>query len=191
LLGDIYVAQDARDLALPVYLEAIERDDTPDNSRVLRAAELLVSRGGHDEARALFAKIREVHASRLTDEEEMRLLKLEARVAMSSGAGEDGIQTLEEIIRRNPMDGEALLLAGDYYARNDQREKAEFRYATAANIEAHRAEAWVKHAQLLVRVRKYPEALDLLRRAQRLRPRDTVQRYLERVEVAAARAIRS
>jgi tetratricopeptide (TPR) repeat protein len=191
LLGDIHLMQDARDLALAAYLEALDRDDGQPAERALRAADLLIARGGYTEARQLFAKIRGTHSADLDEEEQMRWLKLEARVAMATGEGDDGIRVLEEIIGRNPMDGEALLLAGDYYARNDQRERAEFRYASAAQIEAYRADAWVKHAQLLVQERKYPEALELLRRAQRLQPSDAVQRYLERVEVAAAQAVRS
>ena len=51
---------------------------------------------------------------------------------MATGEGEKAIKTLEQIIEKDPLDGEALLLAGDYYAKNDQREKAEFRYQTAA-----------------------------------------------------------
>jgi tetratricopeptide (TPR) repeat protein len=191
LLGDVHLMQDSRDLALASYLEAIDQGDGQPVARALRAADLLIARGGYSEARQLFAKVRETQAADLDEEEEMRLLKLEARVAMATGEGADGIRVLEEIIGRNPMDGEALLLAGDYYAGNDQRERAEFRYITAAQIEAYRADAWVKHAQLLVHERKYPEALELLRRAQRLQHSDAVQRYLERIEVAAAQAVRS
>jgi Flp pilus assembly protein TadD len=115
----------------------------------------------------------------------MRLLKLESKAAIAAGEGEKAIQTLEQIIARNPLDGEALLLAGDYYARHGQPEKAEFRYDTAGKLEGFEADAFVKHAQLLIQSQKYVPALELLRKAQRAKPRDNVQRYLEKVEQRA------
>jgi len=183
LLGDLYLAQEARELALPAYLEAIEKDDGKNAAKALRPAQILVSRGAWDDARRLFEKIR--GGAALSGEDELKLLKLESKVAMQTGGGEDAIKVLEQIIGRNPLDGEALLLAGDYYARNDQKEKAELRYDTASKIEGFAADAFVKHAHLLVQLQKYPKAVELLHKAQKARPRDNVQRYLEKVEQLA------
>ena len=43
----------------------------------------------------------------------------------------------------------------------------------------------MKHAQLLVQSQKYAQAVELLRKAQKVKPRDNVQRYLEKVEQLA------
>ncbi len=48
LLGDLYMAQDARELALGTYLEAIEKDAGKNPAKALRPAEILVSRGAWD-----------------------------------------------------------------------------------------------------------------------------------------------
>lgn len=189
LLGDLYMAQDSPALALPAYLESMEKDERI--GRALRTAEILTTRGSYVEAGAMFARIHELHAGNMSDEELTKLQRLEAQVALGTGDGVRAIEMLEEIIRRNPLEGEALLLAGDYYARHDQPEKADFRYQTASNLEAYRADAWVKQAELRVQSRSYAEAAELLRKAQKLRPRDHIQRYLEKVELAAARAVRS
>ncbi len=98
------------------------------------------------QARKLMAKIRSGGA--LGPEDELKLLKLESKVAMSTGEGDKAVQTLEQIVEKNPLDGEALLLAGDYYARNGQPEKAEFRYDAAAKLDGFQADAFLKHAQL-------------------------------------------
>jgi Flp pilus assembly protein TadD len=190
LLGDLYLAQEARELALGAYLEAIEKDDGANIAKALRPAQILVSRGAWDEANKLFAKIRGAKAA-LSSADELKLLKLESKVAMSTGAGAEAIKVLEQIIERNPLDGEALLLAGDYYARNDQREKAEFRYDTASKLQGYEADAFVKRAQLLVQSRKYAQAAELLHKAQKAKPRDNVQRYLEKVEQMARNSGRS
>lgn len=189
LLGDLYMNQDARDLALGAYLEAIEKDGGQNPARALRPAQILVSRSAWDEARKLFAKIREV-PGKLSAEDELKLLKLESKTQIAAGEGEKAILTLEQIVQRNPLDGEALLLAGDFYARNGKPELAGIRFDTASKLEGFEADAFVKHAQLLVQSQKYAPAVELLRKAQKAKPRDNVQRYLERVE-QLARAGRS
>jgi tetratricopeptide (TPR) repeat protein len=188
LLGDLYMTQEARDLALDAYLRGIEKDGGQNPAKALRPAQILVSRGAWDEASALFTKIRSGPA--LASEDELKLLKLEAKVAIASGHGEKAITTLEEIVKKNPLDGEALLLAGDYYSKNGQPEKAAYRYETAATLPPTEPDALVKHAQLLVQSRKYPQAAELLKKAQKVKPRDNVQAYLEKVE-QLARAGRS
>ena len=183
LLGDLYMAQEARDLALASYLDALEKDGGQNPARGLRPAQILVGRGAWDEARQLFARIR--GAGALAGPDELKLLKLESKTAMASGEGEKAVGTLEQIIQKDPLDAEALLLVGDFYAKNGQREKAEFRYQTAASIQGFEADAFVKHAQLLVQSQKYTQALELLRKAQKAKPRDNVQRYLEKIEQLA------
>ena len=184
LLGDLYMAQDARDLALSAYLEAVEKDGGQNLAKALRPAQILVSRGAWDEARTLFAKIHNAGGS-LLPADELKLLKLESKVAMSTGNGEKAIETLEHVIQKDPLDAEALMLAGDFYAKSGQKEKAEFRYQTASGISGFEADAFVKQAQLLVQSQKYALAAELLRKAQKVKPRDNVQRYLERVDQLA------
>jgi len=184
LLGDLYMAQDSRDLALSAYLAAMDKDGGQNPAKALRPAQILVSRGAWEEARQLFAKIR-ADGLPLSGTDELKLLKLESKVAMSTAAGEKAITTLEQIIQKDPLDAEALMLAGDYYAKNEQKEKAEFRYQTAAGISGYEADAFLKHAQLLVQSQKYMQAAELLKKAQKAKPRDNVQRYLDKVEQLA------
>jgi tetratricopeptide (TPR) repeat protein len=189
-LGDLYMAQDSRDLALAAYLEAMDKDGGQNPAKALRPAQILVSRGAWSEARQMFAKIRAASAP-LAGADELKLLKLESKVAMAAGAGDTAIATLEQIIQKDPLDAEALLLAGDYYAKHEQKEKAEFRYQTAAGITGFEADAFVKHAQLLVQSQKYAQAAELLKKAQKVKPRDNVQRYLDKVEQLARNSGRS
>ena len=184
LLGDLYMTQETRDLALSAYLEALEKDGGANPGKALRPAQILVSRGAWDEARKLIAKMRD-SIGNLNPADELKLLKLESKVAMATGEGSKAIDTLEQIIQKNPLDGEALLLAGDYYSKNGQPEKAEFRYQTAASMEGFQADAFVKYAQLLVQTQKYAKAAELLHKAQKVKSRDNVQRYLEKVEQLA------
>jgi predicted Zn-dependent protease len=184
LLGDVYMTLEARELALEVYLEAVDKDGGQNAAKALKAVQILASRSAWEESRKLMATIRARNAA-LAEADELKLLKLESKVALATGAGNEAIRVLERIIKRNPLDGEALLMAGDYYAKNDQREKAEFRFDTASKLPGFEADAWVKQAQLLVQAQKYTQAVELLHKAQKAKPRDNVQRYLEKVEQLA------
>lgn len=190
LLGDVYLTTESRDLALAAYRDAMDKDGGQNPAKALRAAQVLAGRGAWTEAAQLLERIRQSGTS-LAAADDLKLLKLESRVALARGAGAQAIGTLEQIIQKDPLDGEALLLAGDYYARNSQREKAEMRYQLAAGLAGFEADAFVKHAQLLVQSQKYPQAVELLRKAQKVKPRDNVQRYLDKVEQLARNAARS
>ena len=117
------------------------------------------------------------------------LLKLEARLSMAEGGGSPETATiLEEVVKLDPLDGEALLLLGQHYAKQNQPDRAMFYYERAASIEAFEARAKIRHAQVLVGLRRYADALPLLQRAQEIKPNDDVARYLEQVEsIAQAR----
>jgi len=182
LLGDIYLTMDARELALGAYLEGIAKDGATDLARSLRAADILVRSGAWTEGGKLIQEIRRLHGGKLGAEEDMKLLKLESRVAMAAGEGEKAAGVLEQIIQRNPLDGEALLLLGDHFARAGEKEKAAFRYELAAKLAEFEPDSLVKQAQLLVSDRKFERAVEQLRKAQKLKHRDNVQRYLESVE---------
>lgn len=184
VLGDLYLSQESRDLALGAYQDAMRKDPGSSAARALRAADLLVGRGAFEEARTLFAQLRAAPGG-IAGPDELKLLKLESKTALAAGDSAAAIRTLDLVIERNPLDGEALLLSGDCHARGGDREKADFRYETASKIQGFEADAMLKQAQLQVQRQKYVQALELLRKAQKLKPRDNVQRYLERVEQLA------
>lgn len=186
-LGDIYVNEGLLDVAADVYIEALERaPQGGDPKRGLRNGEVLAARGAAADATRLLARIKVVFGDRLGLEERKRLLKLEARLAAASGeAGETQIALLNEIVSLDPLDGDALILLGQYFAAAKNVEKACFFFERAAGIEKVEAEARLRHAQLLVRNGRYADALPLLKRSQELRPRDDVARYIEQVERAA------
>jgi len=181
-LGDIYMAEESTDLALPVYQDAIREAGTKDISRSLRTAKLLVSRGALDEAKKLFASVREAGGNKLEKGHELDLLKSEAKVATAEGEAGRAAKILLSVVERDPLDGEALLLIGDHFLSVDEIEKAEFRYDLASKIEGVAADAFVKLAQLRVKQEKYDDAIALLNKAQKIDHRDTVQNYLEAIE---------
>jgi tetratricopeptide (TPR) repeat protein len=186
-LGDIYVNEGALDLAADAYRRALEKDPAAANPALfLRDAEVLAARGASDAAGRLLDRAQALCGDRFGAEENKRQLKLRARLAAAEGrAAEEQAALLEKLAALDPLDGEALLLLARHEASRNNLEKACFLFERVEGMEKFEAEARLRHGQTLVRAGRYAEAVPLLKRAQELRPRDDVARYLEQVERAA------
>jgi len=185
-LGDIYLSESLLDLASQAYARALAKDPAQSPARIIRSTEGLASRGGMDQARTLIAKVKGTGGPALSDADKRKLLKMEARLSMAGGAGDEATaKVLEEVIELDPLDGEALMLMGQYHARGGRPDQAILFYERAARIDAFAANAKVKMAQIYVTQARFGEALPLLRDAQSIRPREDVARYIEQVERAS------
>lgn len=191
-LGDIYLGQESGDLALPIYQEAIAKSGGADVKRSLRTAKILVSRSALADAKNLFGAIRTAAAGKLGNDDELELLKLEAKVLVAEGDSTGAVNLLGQVVGRDPLDGEALILIGEHHlrlvdqsegaTRHDHFAKAENRFDLASKISGFKADALVKLAQLRVKQEKLDAAITLLNKAQKIDPRDSVQSYLEAIE---------
>jgi tetratricopeptide (TPR) repeat protein len=181
-LGDIYVNEGLWDLAASAYGAALDSDPQQDPGRPLRWVAVLSQRGATTQGRALLERMKSAYGERLDAAVRKDLLRQEARLAAAEGADAEALRVLLEIVALDPLDGEALLLLGQQYTRADDLEQAQFYYERAESLEAFEADAKVRRAQILVRQSKYRDAVPLLKRAQEIKPRDDVARYLEQVE---------
>lgn len=182
-LGDIYVTENLPDLAVSAYVRAIRIDPAQSASRPIRSAEALAGRGAFEQSRLVAKEIHSVFEKTMPDGDRRRLLKVEAKLSMAEGAGGDEtVLLLEEIVKLDPLDGEALMLLGQHYEKKSEPDRAIFYYERAASVDAFEAEAKVRHAKVLVGLNRHTDAVPLLRRAQEIKPRDNVARYLEQVE---------
>lgn len=182
MLGDIYINEELYSMAANAYIRAMERAKDGNAERAIRSAKILSVRGALDETRQLIAKIESIYGNQILPDDRKAVLKLKARIAVANESGGEEARVLEEIVELDPLDGEALILLGQYYQRSGDTEKAAFYFERAAKIEPFEADAKIRHAQLLVSNGKYAEALPLLRRAQTIKPRENIQDYVEQVE---------
>ena len=135
-----------------------------------------------DEAGALLAGVERVHGDTLEESLRKDVLRAKAKVAVAQGDSAAEAATLEEVLSIDPLDGDALILLGQYYGRSEEPDKAALYFERAAAISGFEADAMVRHAQMLVRDGKFKEAVPLLKQAQTIKPRDAIQDYLEQVE---------
>jgi tetratricopeptide (TPR) repeat protein len=179
-LGDIYVNEGLFELASQAYGEAFKAAPDKGLPGLLRAAEILTARSALDEARALLALATE--GASAGKKERKQILKLRSRIALAERKDAEAAQVLDEVVREDPLDGESLILLGQYHARSGQTEKAVFLFERAEGIPDFEADAKVRHAQLLVQGGNYAGALPLLRRAQDIKPRDSVGKFIDELE---------
>ncbi len=182
MLGDIYVNEELFAPAVDCYVRSIGLDPECELDRFIRAAKALTARGALEETNRLVAAIENARAGSLDEDEEKELLRLQARLALAEGAGDKEASILEKLVELDPLDGGAFILLGQHSTRAGDSERAIIYFERAAALEEFEAEAKVRHAQVLVGMSRYTEALPLLRRAQLLDPRDNVQAYLDQVE---------
>ena len=128
------------------------------------------------------AKLQSYAGDKVDADKKKKMLKLEAKIASAEGKSKESAEVLEKILADDPLDGDALLLLGQHYAKNNQPEKAIFLFERAAGMDQFEADAKVRHAQVLVSTGKYDEAVPLLKRAQEVKPRESIARYLEQIE---------
>lgn len=188
ILADIYANDGLFAEAVPVYLKALELDAATTPDRALRAARMMTGRGDVESAKNLLAGVEAHFGEDLPDGTATEVLKLRAKIAVREGRGEDEIEVLRQIVDRDPLDGDGLILLADALARNEKIEEAIQMLETAASIENFEAEAKLQHGRLLVQQKRFSEAVPLLKASLQINDKESVRNYLESVEKAARTA---
>lgn len=185
LLGDIYMNNEAPDLALDAYVAAVDKAESGDLQALIRASELFTRTGNAEQAKTMIDRTRGRFDDDLSEEQELKLLTLEAKIARREGNDESAVTALKEIIERDSLNGGAILELADYYAGQGDMSKANNRFEQARKIEGYEREALVAQGRALVREKRYKEALPLLRRALEIKSNSNLEDYADRVERAA------
>jgi tetratricopeptide (TPR) repeat protein len=184
LLGDIYTNNNSPDLALTAYLEAVKAASSENLKPLIRAAEIFTRNGNYTQATAM-AETTRAKFSELTTEDDLNLLTIEAKIARAQGDDDSAVATLNKIVERDALNGEAIIELANYYAEQGDMAKAINRFEQAQKINAFERPALVAHAQARVRNNNYQDALPLLRRALQLKSDTNLEDYTNRVERAA------
>lgn len=181
LLGDILLNEGLADLALERYGDAVAKGTLP-VSKLMRAAEGLSQRGQTSQALELIGKIEGQYAADLSPADELSLLNLKAEAAIAQGDSEKASGILESIVSKDPLNGKALILLGDYHRGEGDLEQAMIQYERASKVSGFEAQGLVAWARLQVSQRQYKEALINLRRANALDPKQYLSDYIDRLE---------
>lgn len=192
-LGDIYSGKGLYDLAVSAYVRAMKKSPEKGPKRAIRAANYIAGQGALDETDSLVKAIEATHGSSLETAQRTSLLHLRARVAVSREASDEQAAILKQIIDVDPLDGEALMLLGNHEFRmagrpgldaerkRDREAQALVYFQRADKIERYEADSKVRQGQIFASQKQYVKAVGALQRAQELKPRDNVQKFLNDV----------
>lgn len=184
LLGDIYINQNAPELALSAYLDAVKLAQSEDLEALVGAASALTQTGNYPQAGRLIQQTRQQFTAPIEAGSELKLLTLEAKIARAQGEHATALSLLKRIIERDALNGEALIELANYYAEQGELAKAINRYQQAEKIEAYQRPALIAHAQARVREHDYQAALPLLRRALQIQYDENLEAFTRRVKRA-------
>lgn len=181
LLGNIYINQEDTGMALTAFEDAMDVRPAARVDEIVQATESLANYAAYDEAEELVTRIRSDYSS-ISDELEMRLLNVTSQIQIATGRGVEAAATLEKILERDPLNGPALLTLAHFYGQTGEVERAILMYERAADLPEFQVRALTRHGQLMVREKRYEDAIDLLSHAQSLEYKDSVADYLEQVQ---------
>ncbi len=185
LLGDIYMNAGMYDLAKNAYLDVIRSDKSGGQfTTAYRAAELLIRTRSFDSAKEILNSVDARYAKELSQEDELKVLTLKAKVARAEGREKEAAKLLESIVDRDGTRGEALLELASYYHGRGQEERAILLVERARKLDDFEYRALLEHAQFAVTGRDYAKAAELLRDALAIKREPRVERFLARVEGA-------
>ncbi|MGJ3242805.1 MAG: tetratricopeptide repeat protein [Opitutales bacterium] len=184
LLGDLLMQENLAEEALEAYKVSLAKGGNMQNQQFIRAATVLVNQGNFAEGLEYLEEIEKARGEELTDKQRMTVLNTRSEIYLATGRQDEAAETLETIIAEDPANGQALLLLAEYYSNQGDIEQAVFFYERAQNLRDYEVKALVDHARLMVQEKNFEKAVELLRRAQLIEPRDNVERYLEAVEKA-------
>lgn len=198
LLGNLYMEGNQPQLALLAYLASMEKSQKLDLQRTLKSAKILSDYGYPDKADEFITQIRIKAGESISDADRLRLMLTEVSVAQAKGQQDRVGALLSQLVGLQPANGEVLLELArhkDLLARDESNEEtrsklvveAKTNYQLAARIESVAYSANLGLGQMLVRERRYVEAMPHLQAALSAKKSDNLEQYVSRVRRAADR----
>ena len=198
LLGNLYMEQGEAQLALYAYLAAIDKSSTFNVTRALKSARILSDYGFPDKAEDFLTKIRPKLGNAPAKADQIAFLLTEVRVAQAENNHDQAGASLAKLIELDPANGEVLLELARHLDLRSREEtdaekhakfvqEAKTNYQLALKTDAVAYQANLGLGQMLVRERRYPEALPYLQTALGLKKSESLEQYTSRVRRAADR----
>jgi tetratricopeptide (TPR) repeat protein len=176
----------------------MQKSEQLDVKRSLKTAKILLGYGAPAEATQYIEAVRGREGEALPLEELVELLLVEAEAAQAAGDRARVGELLDRILEIKPGDGQALVQRGihlEEVAKHatdpDGQERLVAKASTSFRLALEKPEvayqANLRYGQMLVRQRKFVEALPFLKTALELQPSDNLTQYVRRVERPAER----
>lgn len=200
LLGNLYMDQGEPQLALIAYLAAMDKSPTLNVATAVKSADILNNYGFPDKAMTFVNRVRAKAGESISDSDRTALELVEVKIARSAGDYDRVGRILEDLLKRDPANGEVLLELGKHYdslAKASDDEETERKYLTEAKTRLQIAAgregdvgygANLTLGQILTRQQDYVSAMPYLEKAGQMQPNnDNLKSYISKVRRAADR----
>jgi tetratricopeptide (TPR) repeat protein len=198
LLGNLYMDRNEPQLALLADLAAMEKSAKLNIAQTLKSAKILSDYGYPDKADNFIAEVRKKAGDSISVADKLSLMLTEVSVAQAKKQPDRVEALLNQLLVSNPANGDVFLEVGrhkDLLSREEADEskrealvvEARTNYQLAARNESVAYPANLALGQMLVRERRYEEAMPHLQTALELKKSDSLEQYVSRVRRAADR----
>jgi len=193
-LGHLYVQNDLPALALERYRSAITAPSPVTVSRAIEAMEMFLNLSDWERGKEVASWLDQSASYRPSLDPEKgdknlvsRFTRARAMLELETGDAATGAKRIEQWLRREPMDGPALLLLARFREESNQRVEAEMLLEQAARIPESAASAHLAHGRLLVAAGNYEKALEHLEKSQELTPDKGLASYIVAIRELVAK----
>jgi Flp pilus assembly protein TadD len=166
--------------AARIYAGLALNESTP-TSTLLDGSQALIAMRMSTEARALLDLVQSRQVQ-MSEREQTRFLHQSARLNLVQGQLAEAEAAYAGLLQRNPLDGEALLAAGDIIVdRSGPLDQARQYYDRASRVEGFETQGLLRLAQLAARQGDYENAAALVRRVLANDYNPALERYLQQL----------
>ena len=188
ILGDLYHNLTLYHLSLDAYQEALASTQKLSLSQYIRIAQTLIQRSSYQEGFSYLEKIEGEFGEGKSKEDRKLINLLKAEVLQATGKNQQATELLREIVNQHPLEGRALIQLGQLAWKTGDHEFAIMQFQRAAKIDEFENPALIENARLLVYLRKYQQAANLLERALLIKQEKRVEKYLNAINNLALSA---
>jgi tetratricopeptide (TPR) repeat protein len=178
LLGDLYADQGLVPEATGTYGKVVAVSSEVGEPKLLRFAEVLISDGKLKEAQDVLAGL----SPKISPSGRVELLQDRADILAAQKRWPEARHELEGLLALAPLNGRALLSLGRAYAAEDDLPRASFAFESASQVSGTAYMACLELANIELKSRHYPRAVDYLEKALNIQKTDAVEDYLARVK---------
>ncbi|MDA7627790.1 tetratricopeptide repeat protein [Verrucomicrobia bacterium] len=184
MLGDLYLNEDLSKLALDSYALGYRKHPPVATSQAVQPLIYLVGRRCFEEAQTFFQLIQSDIQGKLGLELQRQVNTALARIEMRLGDPEKAYAILTASVEEDPLDGNSLMLLGEYHFETQDYEESEYYFERATALRSFEADAYIFLGRLQVKQGNLKAALIPLREAQKVENTPNLQRYIESIESA-------
>lgn len=189
LLANLHLRVGSSELARPVMMAALGLENKAPLNEVLNALEFAIQTRDWILARDFADAVQKAYP----DDNDASLVRkaryLGAVIDIDSGQNQArGASVLEQLVRKNPLDADSLILLARYRAGQKRYQEARMLLDQAGRVEGQTYTASVELAKINVATGRYTDALTLIDQALQINPSEALRNYREAVDGLAQAA---